>query len=163
MQIYKNLIWFSALLIIGEGLVLSGFEFIPINAKDSRVLGESTNIWLEGIENQLFPASYYLARSDNSLQTDDSLQDQENQNQGNNKETAQDEPQETLDQSTKSGQTDLKQMIEFLNVPSDNELSIIKHGSGDLDAISTLIDKNKRVYLKGIKNELDKISQGLDY
>lgn len=149
MQIYKNLIWFSALLIIGEGLVLSGFKFIPINAKDSRVLGESTNLWLEGIENQLFPASYYLAPSDDGLQTDESLQNQEVNAAAQN------------DHAKKS---DLTQMIEFLNVPSDNELSIkTRQGSGDLDAISTLIDKNKRVYLKGIKNELDKISQGLDY
>lgn len=152
MKVYKNLIWFSALLIIAEGLVLSGFEFIPINVKNSNwVLGESTSTWLEGIENQLFPASYYLAPSDDGLQTDDSLQNQEV--------TA-----ATSDQSIDSGQTDLKQMIEFLNVPSDNELSIkTKPEPSDLDTISTLINKNKRVYLKDLKKELDKISQGLDY
>lgn len=159
MKVYKNLIWFSALLLIAEGLVLSGFEFIPINAKNSSwVLGESTSAWLEGIENQLFPASYYLAPSDDDLRTDDSLQNQEV------KSTVQDEPREKLDQSTDSGQTDLKQMIEFLNVPSDNELSIkIKPEPGDSDTISTLINKNKRVYLKDLKRELDKISQDLDY
>ncbi|MFH1712891.1 MAG: hypothetical protein ABH896_01765 [Candidatus Jacksonbacteria bacterium] len=159
MKVYKNLIWFSALLIIAEGLILSGFEFIPINTKgSSRVLGESTSAWLEGIENQLFPASYYLVPSDDSLQTDNSLQNQEV------KAVAQNDHVKKLDQSTDSGQTDLKQMIEFLNVPSDNELSIkTKQESSDSDTISTLINKNKRVYLKGLKKELDKISQGLDY
>jgi hypothetical protein len=160
MKIYKTVIWLSIVTILGEGLLLSSFDFIPIKTA-GMVLGESTEAWWEQIASQRFPASYYSGAAAKTLLPEQKEQDiissgnetgvlKKNQNKPKTNETQKDSPQEDLDK-----------MIKFLNIQSGKNFSLIQPEESAVDVVSALINKNKRVYLKDIKKELDKIQQDL--
>jgi len=59
MKSYRAIIWVSFLLIIGEGIILSGLNFAPVASKDGVILGDTTSAVLEEIGATPHPASYY--------------------------------------------------------------------------------------------------------
>jgi len=161
MNIYKTIMWFSVVLILGEGLLLSNFDFVPIKAA-GQVLGETTEVWWEQIASRPYPASYYSGDVAKTLVS--GQQEKQDITSPKDKTTALTENQNKpeLSELKKDGsQTDLDQMIEFLNIPSSQDFSLIQPEKSTIDVVSALINKNKRVYLKGVKKELDQIRQDL--
>ncbi len=59
MKSYRAIIWVSFLLIVGEGIILSGLNFAPVALKDRAVLGDATSAVLEEVGATSYPASYY--------------------------------------------------------------------------------------------------------
>jgi hypothetical protein len=168
MKIYQATIWFSVLLILGEVLMLSDLEYVPLSAIHApRVLGETTNSVLETASKQLYPASYYTtenlinAESNTSTSTTSTIPiKSEILNTISNSATTTETNQETTSPETTG---ELNRMVQFLNSEPVVGLEIKKEtvSQFNIDKVQSLIYKNKTFYFTEIKKELEKIQEGL--
>ena len=172
MYIYKVIIWLSLLALIGEGVVLSGLNFIPHNGARGAVLGESTAQVLEELAYQRFPASYY---SDIASDTDDAGEtaEQTSANATEQEDAKADAPESANEQSyqpvapvpadTFSDPRDA--FLKILNTPSQYEVSfppVARQKPAGDTGVDTLIKKNERLYRERIIKELNGIKERLE-
>lgn len=158
MKIYKAIIWFSMLLIISEGLILTDFDFMSVDSNQGRVLGQSTDMVLEEVASRNYPASYYTTEvAIDSVLAQDSMNaepDTEATESDNSTDVAESSaPVETLD--------DVGTMVQILNTPALGDPLTQTSTSNSIDKVRSLINKNKRFYLKSLQRELDEIREEL--
>lgn len=156
MKPYRAIIWVSFLLIVGEGIVLSGLNFVPTVSDGGVVLGEGTSAALEEIAAIQHPASYYtldVLASVVSAETEIV-------------------PEETVAPSEESGgfiEEELPQvdrLVEVLNTPALGEV-MQATGAEEEDEtaeprVSELIQKNERLYRERLIKELDQVRKDME-
>jgi len=183
MKIYKAIIWFSVLFVIGEALILSGFEFIPpYGALQGQILGAKTSQLLTQLEEQLYPASYYnksfieqnlkfdIPKTSAKVQEKSNQEKQEIKSQKKNQSKSADIKQEKvlgqkIEKKIETVNQEVDQMINLLNssVSGDDFYQELNDGyqQNQANRVNVLINKNKRFYLEKLKKQLNQISQGL--
>ena len=149
MYTYKAIIWLSLIAIIGEGIVLSGFDFSPYKNLHGEVLGERTNQALDNLALTKFPASYYAGVAQSVVVESASSAPQSAEEQ--NSPIA---PDNAPDSSQTSPHSSRDALVQLLNTPSQYEIAFpreqtknIAPNDGSVDAI---IKKNERLYREQI-------------
>ena len=153
MKIYRMIIWFSVLLMVGEGIILADFDFVPINAQ-GQVLGDRTQTILAELERQTFPASYPLPKPKETavtVETDDSQARAEL-------------AKPKAEPKSRAEGSEVDRLIGAFN---DSASTVIVDGEknvsgGEMPQVPELINKNKRVLLKRSLKELQKISDDIN-
>lgn len=153
MYIYKAIIWLSLLAIIGEGVVFSGFNFIPNKDARGEVLGERTDKVLDDLVFTRFPASYYAeaVQSVSPELADQILPNTEEQNNATS----------VADEQSSSSNNSRDALVQILNTPSQYEISFPRERAreplSDDTSVDAIIKKNERLYREQIIKELNTI------
>lgn len=163
MRVYQAIIWFSVLGIIGEGVILSGFDFVPLNAQGPGiVLGDTTTRVLEQVTKNQYPATYTIAPLERENVEDILAND-----------TARIGAEEGSDlisaeEAASTGDGSVDRMLEALNTqsPADKQAALFSSDPTPINTdgpqINNLILKNKRLYRKRLIKELDGIRKDLE-
>ncbi|HBH46896.1 MAG: hypothetical protein A2445_05785 [Candidatus Jacksonbacteria bacterium RIFOXYC2_FULL_44_29] len=169
MKVYQAIIWFSLLALIGEALVLSEFDFMPLggSARQGQILGDSTNVVLEDIGSQNYPASYYLEPVVLGATLEpEALSATDTAGAGLSAVTTTEaeisetpvavaEPIQNSVEANAPSDDPVGQMLEVLNTPSSGESVAGRAQTSAADSrVQMLIDKNKRFYLMNLQKEL---------
>ena len=171
MKSYRAIIWVSFLLIIGEGIILSGLNFAPVASKDGVILGDTTSAVLEEIGATPHPASYYTPEmidlegvviNDVALaETADTDIDKKIISPVS---TDIDEPSVTPSKSEEQPQVD--RFVEALNTPALGEAprstSVGAENETRAPGVPELMQKNERLYRERLMKELDEVRKDLE-
>lgn len=166
MKPYRAIIWASFLLIIGEGIILSGFEFVPISLNPGAVLGDTTNSALEEIEAVKYPGSYYTPEMIESVSASVVVPAEEGEETTAPSETATEILPEEEIREISEEQENVDRLVEVLNTPSLGETPQSSRPLFDPESqasrVEQLMQKNERLYRERLIKELDEARKGLE-
>lgn len=166
MKPYRAIIWASFLLIIGEGIILSGFEFVSISGNPGAVLGDTTNYSLEEIEAAKYPGSYYTPEMIESVSASVVVLAEESEETPAPVETAPEILPEKEMRDVSEEQENVDRLVEVLNTPSEGETPQSSRPPFDQESqasrVEQLMQKNERLYRERLIKELNEVRKDLE-
>ncbi len=167
MKPYRAIIWASFLLLIGEGIILSGFEFAPIAPSDGAVLGDTTSYVLENAGTVQYPGSYYAPETIESVFVSEIVLEDKSE------ETSLPVETEAEDVVPMAGADDVSEeqrkvgyLVQVEDTPYEGEAlrapRAVEGAEAQVSRMEQLMQKNERLYRERLIKELDAVRKDLE-